>query len=128
MAEKEPWSLLKALSGFVNWKTWTKAVIFLAMGVLILFEVFTVYRAYFMKTGSNIHKPWIVALPGSTVTSPDMHSEQKVEAAKRPWWRPIPYIYGAATVQTTPQSKGSIKFDDWSPGIEGGVGVRWDLG
>lgn len=123
----ESFDIKKWFTGFVNPVTWSKSVVYLAMILIVLLIGFTIYRAYFMKTGSNLHRPTIIALPGSTVTNPDMHSEQKIEQQKRPWWRPIPYISVYGVVQTTPQSKGQVKFDDWSPGIGSQAGIRWDF-
>jgi len=121
----EPFDIKKWASGFINPVTWSKSIVYFGMVLLILFVGLTIYRAFFMKTGSNIHRPWMIALPGSTVTA-DMSSEQKVEQKKRSWWMPIPYIevFGEITSKYDEDNK----FTKPRPGFGVETGVRWDFG
>lgn len=118
----EPFSFKKWLGGFVNPTTWSKSIVYFAMIAVILIVIFTIYRAYFMKTGSNIAKPFVIALPGSTIGDITQHSEQKIEQ-KRKWWQPIPYIaiYGGARGT----SKTSFDTIEGEYGVQGGI--RWDF-
>lgn len=132
MAEptNEPFSIKKALGGFLNPVTWSKAVVIGAMIAIILFLGFTIYRAYFMKTGSNIskptHTPTNIMFPGSgdigtLDQSQDVKTDQKVEQ-KRPWWWPIPFIQATAGVRN--KEGGSTNFE---PDYRLDAGVRLDF-
>lgn len=125
------WKYLFAGEGI---KDWWKALgaLWRIVVIIIIFVFFvcgfvTLKNVLFPPPGDNVHKPWIIALPGSTVTNPDLHSEQKMEQKKRPWWMPIPYIFGEGAVRTRSSGGGGIKFDDWEPEVRAGVGLRIDL-
>ena len=114
--DQEKVDILKWLKGFATPTTWAKSLIYLIMGLIILFVALSI-----LGRGSNVHKPFLVALPGSTVMNPDLSSKQEMEQ-KRPWWRPIPYIavFGGAS------SRGTSKFD-FEPEYGAQVGIRWDF-
>ena len=117
----EPFSIKKWFSGFINPTTWSKGFVYFFMIAIIIVVCLTVYRAYFMKTGSNVSKPWVIALPGSTVSEIDMSSTQKIDQ-KRPWWYPIPFVEVFGGVRN--KEAGSLSFE-----TEYGArcGVRWDF-
>jgi len=117
----EPFSIKKMLSGFINPITWSKSIVIGGILAIILIVGFTIYRAYFLKTGSNVNKPVVVALPGSTMGPVTFHSEQKVEDKKRAWWKPIPYVavFGGA------RSKDNTF--DFEPEYGAQAGLRWDF-
>ena len=117
----EPFDIKKWFGGFLNPVTWSKSVVYLAMGLVILVIIFTVYRAYFMKTGSNINKPIVVGLPGSTIGNVTFQSEQKIEN-KRKFWQPIPYV---AVFGEYKSVDASINHFEAGYGITGGI--RWDF-
>lgn len=112
----EPFDIKKFLQGFVTPTTWAKSIIYLIMGLIILFIALSI-----IGRGSNVHKPFLLALPGSTVMNPDLSSKQEMEQ-KRPWWRPIPYVavYGGA------RNRGTNSFN-FEPEYGAQVGVRWDF-
>lgn len=127
----EPFSIKKLFGGFLNPVTWSKAVVIGAMLAILIIGGFTIYRAYFMKTGSNIskptHTPTNIMLPGSgdigtLDQSQDVKSEQKTEVAKRPWWWPIPFIQATAGVRN--KEGGTTSFE---PDYRLDAGVRLDL-
>lgn len=114
-------------------KDWYKAlgafwriVIIVVLLVCLISGFVSIKNALFPPPSDNVHKPILIALPGSTVTNPDLHSEQKLEQKKRPWWMPIPYVFGEAGVRTRSEG-GGIKVDDWEPELRAGVGLRIDL-
>ena len=79
MAEK--FDIKKWLGGFIDPTTWSKSIVYFAMIAVILVVGFTIYRAYFMKTGSNVNRPAIITFGGSGDIN--VTSEQKVEEKKR---------------------------------------------
>ena len=112
----ETFDIKKFLKGFATPTTWAKSLIYLVMGLVILFVALSI-----LGRGSNVHKPWLIALPGSTVVEPDMSSTQEL-TNQRPWWRPIPYIafFGGARSR----AGDSFKFE---PEYGAQVGIRWDF-
>ena len=111
----ESFDIKKFLKGFATPTTWAKSVIYLVMGLIILFVALSV-----LSRGSNVHKPFLIALPGSTVMNPDMSSEQKME--KSPWWRPIPYISFFGGVRNKGTESVSFQTEYGAH-----VGIRWDF-
>ena len=111
----EAFDIKKFMKGFVTPTTWAKSVMFLIMGLIILFVALSI-----LSRGSNVHKPFLIALPGSTVVEPNMSSTQEMN--QRPWWRPIPYIsiFGGA------RGKVGDSFD-LEPEYGTQVGIRWDF-
>ena len=135
MSEQEQFDIKKMGAGFINPVTWSKSLVYFVMIAAILFCVVTVYRAYFMKTGSNIskptHNPFNIMWPGSgnigtLDQSQDVKTDQKTELQKSKWW--IPHLYtsisGGARMKT---SGSSLNFDSFEPEIRADVlGLRWD--
>ena len=69
MSDKEAFNIGKWFGGFINPVTWGKSVIYFVMIIALVLGGFTIYRAFFMKTPSNVNKPKgasVITLPGST--------------------------------------------------------------
>ena len=112
---KEPFNLGKWFSGFIDPVTWGKSVIYFVMIAFLILAGFTIYRAFFMKTGSNTNKPQgatAIVLPGATtgaITQTTTSTNiQKTDDGKN--WEVG--IFG-----------GGIYFDD-KPGGFAGVGLK----
>lgn len=105
---------------------WRILVLFL-LGLVLVVGIVSIKNALFPKPGDNVHKPTFIALPGSTVGNVDLHSEQKQEAPKRPWWRPIPYVAVYGAVETRKKGSGQVSFDEYDPCLGAQAGLRWDF-
>ena len=111
---KEAFDIKKWFSGFVDPTTWGKSVIYMIMIGFLLLAGFTVYKAFFAKTGGNTNKPAgsvVTVLPGAktgaiTATSTSTNI-QKTDDGKN--WEAG--IFG-----------GGIYYDD-KPGAFGGLHV-----
>jgi hypothetical protein len=117
---------LFAGAGAVDW--WKAIGLGWRLGVTILIIILLIAGAVqiknflFPQTGSNVHRPTMIALPGSHIGHVDQSAEQKTEVKKRPWFLPIPFISiygGARTRQAT-----SFNFE---PEYGAQVGIRWDF-
>ena len=89
-------------------ETWFKT---LGIGwrlVFIAIILFTIYRAYFVKTQTQHNT--ITAQPGSTVNVIQKTNE------KRAWWMPTPFVDMYAFVETNDRS-----------GFGGRAGCRWEF-
>ena len=91
MPENEPISAKKFAVSFIQAKPWIKNARFVIGLVIILLIVLTIYRAWFMQSGSQKSKHIVIALPGSKIEKNEQTTDQKL-TQKRPWWQPIPYI------------------------------------
>ena len=68
----EPFDIKKWFGGWVDPVTWGKSIIYCLMIAFLILAGFTIYKAFFVKTGSNTNKPEgcdIVVLPGATTGS-----------------------------------------------------------
>jgi hypothetical protein len=90
----------KFAQGFIQPVEWWKAASTGLKILAVLFAVFVIYRAFFMKTQTQSQNARIIALPGSTVTYAPQQ-QQKQETKKRPWWLPVFFLEGYGFSETT---------------------------
>jgi len=87
---------------------WWKTLGYAWRLAIILFAVFIIYRAFFMKQQTQNNQ--IMAQPGSTINVIQKTNE------KRAWWMPTPFVDIYAFVES----------DDRS-GVGGRAGCRWEF-
>ena len=124
---KDTWSITQqfSISKKKIWKVlnylWIIAVV-----LLVIMGVVFVKNIFFPSQGDNVHKPWLIALPGSHIDKVDQSSKQKMEEKKRPWWQPIPFVEIYGGVQSRPKNN-SVNFTAYDPEIGTHAGLRWDF-
>ena len=80
----EPFDIKKFLKGFVDPTTWSKTVVYLIIGGVIVFTLMCV-KNYFFPTKKNVNKPVTTVLPFARVGKVDNTNTQITVEKEKAW-------------------------------------------